>query len=392
MVALSNSSSPAFNLVGGRSHLVAHFENVVAVSCPEPAKCFAVSGHGASRQYDNGAGSLAFSSDGGVHWSARSIPPVLRFGISHLVCPTLDRCIATVDAPSEPTPTAQTGVFAVTWDAGATWAKVNPPQATYGLGLLSCGDGMHCIATGFVGRLDETPPNHASTFFGLTLVYLSTSDGGLHWRAIKSKLPYTAPESEADCPLPTTCWIVETPTGYEDYVPTQTILVRTSDGGSSWQTVTSRVPRLPASTGISCVGDSFCLVAGGWWQEVIATTSDAGAKWRAATNLPRTYVPVLNGPCPRRRLCSRVEAISGEYCVTARDCWVTSRVHYWGHFRDQGVATELLKSKDGGASWVIASVLARNGSSLAIGRSSCWAGACMGVGLNGIPQIITLSP
>ena len=381
------------SLRGGPRYRVSRIRDTLALSCPRPANCFALVGPGVTHQGD-GPGTLAFTADDGRHWSVRSLPPVFQFGASRLVCPTLEHCIVTADVPSQSTSAVVPATaFGVTWDAGATWTEVSPQGTTYVLSALSCGDEVHCVATGFVGQPAVTPPSNASAYFGLTLVYMSTGDGGLHWRAVKSNLPFTAPYSESDCPSSTTCWIVETPSGYEDYVPTQTILVRTTDGGRSWQTVTARVPGLPASSGIDCLGDSFCIVGGGWQQAVIATTRDAGAGWRTVTNLPRTNAPGASNECPKGQLCSRVTPIEGVYCVTSRHCWATATVNFWTmpsspHPR---AATELLKSRDGGASWAIASILSHDDEHVAIGRSSCWASACMSTGFNGSTQIITLS-
>lgn len=378
-------------LKGGPRHRVSRIADALAVSCPRPAKCFALIGPGVTHQGD-GPGELGFTSDGGSTWSARSIPAAFEFRTSSLVCPTLSHCIATANLPpgsvGPGTSASVPGEFAVTWDAGLTWSEVKPPATTYGLSALSCGDDMHCIAAGYVGQLDATPPSNASFFWGTSTVYLSTGDGGLHWHAAESNLS-TGSFSRSDCPLPTTCWVVSTPGGYEDFVPNRAILARTTDGGRTWRVVTSRIPGLPIADAISCVGGSFCVVAGGRDDAVLTTTVDAGLHWHTSAKLPATMNFGGSDTCPPRKTCSRLQPIIGIYCLTTRRCWATTIVDYWTipqTAAEDRQVPELLSSTDGGSSWVmVAKLIGYPGNVL-----DCWATECMATA-DGRTQIVFLS-
>ena len=294
------------------------------LSCPSTDFC---AGLAASSEYlQIGATDATFlsTSDGGKTFT--DSPIIAGDSMQSLACSSSVDCSAVGwnDALGQHDLTA--GVSARTTDGGQTWAAGTLPAGlgiTY-LSQLSCADALHCSVTGSIAIAVQNPPECAKlpqraggTTFptsvqsaavqaisqvesrmatkaalkeaesgkgfscnpnGQSLVgdIASTADGGLSWTP--DPLPADVPSpmfNGLSCPTDDQCWA-----SGSDAVPQQvgtsynggqSMLLGTTDGGSTWSQVSFTVPRGAAnylsqsylSIGwIDCPSDGVCVALG----------------------------------------------------------------------------------------------------------------------------------
>jgi photosystem II stability/assembly factor-like uncharacterized protein len=196
---------------------------------------------------------------------------------------------------------------------------------------------------------------------GDELIFLHTSDGGVHWTsealppipgATSYHLTLAPGESETmSCPSVTNCTVIGTPPN-----PRQVVALRTSDGGTSWQ-----VNVVPGTTGsprsLSCPSDSVCWL-GPLQTELgggpILESNDGGLTWSPVA------LPVL----PVRS--TSTDGLSDNVsCASPQSCVVS--------LGDLGMA----ETTDGGATWQQVILPAEVGSILQVSCVS--SGSCVAI-------------
>lgn len=266
------------------------------LSCPSPTFCAGLAAPSEFLQIGKSDATFLSTSDGGRTF--QDSPIVSGDSMQSLACSSSSHCttVGWSDAVGSNDPTA--GVAARTTDGGRTWSAGSLPTG-FGISYLtqlSCADASHCSVTGLINIAVQNPPECASIpqrsepstpttttslvtpsaavqriaqtesaaassanqkvtngFSCNTSGYLligdiaSTTDGGRSWTP--DPLPADVPQpqfSGLSCPTNNLCWA----TGSEA-VPVHigntfdagsSMVLGTTDGGSSWSRVTFSVP------------------------------------------------------------------------------------------------------------------------------------------------------
>jgi photosystem II stability/assembly factor-like uncharacterized protein len=267
--------------------------NLYSLDCTSNDRC---SGLAATSVYVAGHSDATFlsSSDGGTSFTDSVIVP--GDSMESLSCSSSLDCTAVGTSDALGSNDWSAGVVATTTDGGHTWTPGTIPS---GFGInqysqLSCADALHCSVTGTIGIALANPPQCASipqptngatstttpqssavqaiaqaestiastanqnengsegfscSSSGTTLIgdIASTVDGGHSWSP--DQLPADTPQpmlNGLSCPTVSECWA-----SGSDAVPEQignthnggsSMLLGTTDGGSSWSKVTFSVP------------------------------------------------------------------------------------------------------------------------------------------------------
>jgi hypothetical protein len=234
-----------------------------------------------------------------------------------LECTSSLDCVALGDqgSLSDGTTDWAEGVMETTNDGGNTWTSASLPSGfTVGNdSVLSCADALHCSVSGQISVTFENPPACAANQpsnsptslpgnagtpssaieaivqfesslinsanlqatpntddFGCTWPpetrvsdIVSTTDGGNTWTPEQLPASVVAPVLRGlSCPTVNDCWA----SGYDENVrgiPDQSVLLGTTDGGSTWSTVTFSGPSFPDGIGrISCPTANICVANG----------------------------------------------------------------------------------------------------------------------------------
>jgi photosystem II stability/assembly factor-like uncharacterized protein len=280
---------------------------------------------------DRAGPALLSTSDGGAHWSARSLP-AKDGSPTELSCVSMTSCVALFRLPVNPLSFGERvnasnvidvggtleAQIASTTDGGGTWRLAHLPTADVPQSV-SCARGR-CVV------IAATPAHTVAG--GVTRGAVFTSgDGGETWRA--GKLPqgfgvvWSGP-TQVDCVTFSTCWATGTvavpPSGASSSSSLVSVAASSDDGGLTWQ------PRsLPADLAaprlysISCPRPEHCWLAG--WKSatttagsplssVILSTSDGGESWRqeALSVAPGTLVGAIS--CPATNVCIGVGGVN----------------------------------------------------------------------------------
>ena len=266
------------------------------LSCPSPTFCAGLAAPSEFLEIGKTDATFLSTSDGGKTY--RSSPIVSGDSMKSLACSSSADCTAVgwSDAFGSNDPTA--GVTAKTTDGGRMWSAGALP-AGFGINYLtqlSCADAFHCSVTGLINIAVRNPPQCASVPqrqqpsapttstslitpsaavqriaqtesaaassanqkvtngfscnpSGQLLIgdIASTTDGGLSWTP--DPLPADVPQpqfSGLSCPTDNQCWA----TGSEavpvhignTYDGGSSMVLGTTDGGSTWSRVTFSVP------------------------------------------------------------------------------------------------------------------------------------------------------
>jgi photosystem II stability/assembly factor-like uncharacterized protein len=288
--------------------------SVASVSCADADHCWAVGlGTGATAAID-------VTTDGGVHWSAQSVPSTVTV-LASVSCGGRLECVAVGAAGAagavlttshrdriwvlRQSPTNAAAVVAVdctsvhrclaiatdgsaSWgsvstDEGATWTQGGALPADMSPTGVTCSSSSVCLATGTV----PTSPGHGAGAIALSV------DGGTTWT------PSTLPTGigilrDVTCATGI-CVAVGTPsTATTGFVPAAGQLLASRDGGATWQLVSATDDD---AFGVACPESKVCVVVGTHWvgrdapvpSGGIVSTLDGGTTWRPAT---LRYVPV----------------------------------------------------------------------------------------------------
>jgi len=306
--ALVSTTDAGVTWIARRDPLTHVSDDLLAVSCPGPATCYAAGGAATvavttdggktlRRQptplgpyttlyadacptvrvcYAAGAGgAVAATTDAGHSWRAQVVPRQERAAaLFALACPTPTVCYAVGEG----------GTIVATTDGGRTWA-VEDSGTRLPLDGIACPDARDCVAVG--GDADH----HA--------IIVGTADGGRHWEA---RLDESARQDEYDeglvgvaCPTARICYAIGA--SYNGRFVVNLILDST-DGGHDWQTrFQDDISDAPGLLSIACADAATCLIGG-----------EGGAILRLdGSAAPTGSQATLSGlACPSARVCYAV--------------------------------------------------------------------------------------
>jgi photosystem II stability/assembly factor-like uncharacterized protein len=319
-----------------------------AVSCANARRCWAVGIAGPNpAPVAVGTTVIVATTNGGVSWRAehvagRSVPQ-----LSGVSCPTVTRCMA---VGSNGASLPGSGVVVTTTNAGSTWAPTTSPTNALAVTSVACTDSSSCTAIVSDGTL--TWSAHSDDFGqswqqegglpslflpgnGLTCVgsgsclvagYVPTNtghgegavalttDGGHTWALASVPAGMGLLQSTA-CLTASQCVVAGTTnTTVSDVVPAKGQLLRSADGGHSWQASALPVP-VDDVFGVACPSAAQCAMVGTKWigfpavaTGAVAQSVNGGVTFRAST---AAYIPISLTAlsCPTS---SRCVAVGGD--------------------------------------------------------------------------------
>ena len=185
------------------------------------------------------------------------------------------------------------------------------------LGAVACADAQRCWAVGVPGPNDALPVGNAT-------VIVATTDGGSTWTPQSVVGGYTPELSGIACPTKNDCIAVGSNGSSSG------VIVVTHNGGANWQSATTPTGAIAVDS-VICAGLAQCtaLVSNGTsvWS---ARTDDFGQTWTQLGNLPTSFV-----------------ADGALFCSSGSTCLVPGYVPTSaGH--GQGA---IARSSDGGQTW-----------------------------------------
>ncbi len=197
------------------------------------------------------------------------------------------------------------------------------PLGTGELGAVSCASARRCWAVGVAG------PNPPAT--GATVI-IATTNGGGRWKAERVAGGSTPQLSGISCPTDTACMAVGS-NGAS--LPGSGVVVTTHDAGATWSPVSSPTNALTV-TGVLCTSLTDCttIVSDGTstWS---AHSADFGQSWQLEGNLPSLF---LGG--------------NDLSCTAGGSCLVAGYVPTSNGHGEGAVSV----SADGGQTWTLATV------------------------------------
>ena len=315
-----------------------------AVSCATVRRCWAVGIAGPNPAPATGATVIAATTNGGTTWKAQAVSGGSTPQLSGVSCPAATECMA---VGSNGASLPGSGVVITTSDAGATWTAVASPANALAVLSVTCASPNDCTAvvsdgtstwaahSADFGQSWQQEGNLPSTFQpenDLTCVaggicldagYVPTSnshgqgavavstDGGQTWALATVPSGIGVLQSTA-CPSATVCLAVgTTATTVSDVVPAKGELLRSTDGGHTWEQSAGPVP-VEDVYGMACPSAQQCAMVGTFWfglPEVgvgsVAQSVDAGSTFRGS---PTSYTPITLTAvaCPSTSRCIAV--------------------------------------------------------------------------------------
>lgn len=299
-----STPTPEIVRIVGSSVLVMRMKSSVTNLSPSAISCTSSSACNVIGSSPKGVMELLKSSNGGVTWSARPLPPTIQYADA-LSCSTLSVCSAIVESHVHPNGllVATTSNGAVSWTvARVTWAG--------GRGALSCPAPGSCVVT----SADPAPTGS---------VLVAHGEGSI-WSRVSVQVHAFGPMHAVACPTASTCVALDSP------VP-----LRSTDGGVRW------APEVRAPIGvdwsaISCPTASLCIAAGSSYGARSSTiafrSTDAGATWHSLV------MPAGN------------QSISSLACTSASTCIATSDDP--SYYSGNGYAyAHYFRTTNGGVTW-----------------------------------------
>jgi len=179
-------------------------------------------------------------------WTNRTPPPGIVGPLNDVTCPTQLRCYAVGGSQDD----SGTGSIIASADGGATWQLQYTASQTF-LDGITCTSAATCIAVGGLSTAAEAAK------------VVMTDNGGQHWTSVALPIQVGNLEGVA-CATSTVCVAIGLVSGVA--VGTTTVaggytIVRTTDGGTTWGTVTTPAG-LAAINTVTCPTSSFCIVGG----------------------------------------------------------------------------------------------------------------------------------
>ncbi len=261
-----------------------------AVSCATARRCWAVGVAGPNPAPATGTTVIAATTNGGLSWKAQHVVGGSTPQLSAVSCPTATNCMAVgSDGASLP----GSGVVVTTSDAGVTWSLAASPQNALVVASVTCATTSDCTAV--VSDGTSTWSAHSADF-------------GMSW-AQEGNLPALfLPGSDLTCMAGGTCIDA-------GYVPTSNshgegAVAVSGDGGQTWALAT-----VPSGSGVlqstACLSSSICLAAGTTATTVSDVVPAKGELLRSADG-GHTWEPSA-GAVP-------VDDVYGVACPSAKQC------------------------------------------------------------------------
>jgi photosystem II stability/assembly factor-like uncharacterized protein len=248
--------------------------------------------------------------DSGCHPPVRASAPTdgsmaavglpARVSLSAVACPTAFRCFA---AGVLVLPHGLGGMIARTVDGGKHWT-VQHRDSNRQLSGISCPSTTRCYVIGIY------PGPHRR---GIGTIF-RTQNAGVTWQ--QSPAPFQSLPVGVACPGLTTCFIPAT--GADG----RTIILTTSDGGTTWSTRQTALRLYGPFGTIACPNPQVCYVYGrNRTGTGVLRTRDAGSTWRLlpGTNMParmgnHNYFDRASVACPSARVCYTVDGDAQDTC------------------------------------------------------------------------------
>jgi hypothetical protein len=315
-----------------------------AVSCATVRRCWAVGIAGPNPAQATGSTVIAVTTNGGTTWKSQAVSGGSTPQLSGVSCPAATECMA---VGSNGASLPGSGVVITTSDAGATWTAVASPQNALALLSVTCASPSDCttvVSDGTStwaahsadfgqswqqeGNLPSTfqPENDLTCLAGgicLDAGYVPTSnshgqgavavsaDGGQTWGLATVPAGTGVLQSTA-CPTTTICLAAgSTGTTVSDVVPAKGELLRSTDGGHTWEQSAGTVP-VEDVYGMACPSAQQCAMVGTYWFGLpvvgvgsVAQSIDAGSTFRSS---PTSYTPLTLTAvaCPSTSRCIAV--------------------------------------------------------------------------------------
>ena len=315
-----------------------------AVSCATARRCWAVGIAGPNPAPATGVAVIAATKDGGLNWTAQQVAGGSTPQLSGVSCPTSTECMA---VGSNGASLPGSGVVITTSDAGAIWSAASSPQNALVVSSVTCASPTDCTAIVSDGTstwsahspdfgqswqqegdLPSTfqPENDLTCLAGgicLDAGYVPTSnshgqgavavsaDGGQTWALASVPAGVGVLQSTA-CPSTSVCLAAGTTgTTVSDVVPAKGLLLRSTDGGHTWEQ--SPIP-LPIEDvyGMDCPSADQCAMVGTFWfglPEIgvgsVAESTDAGVTFRGTLTW-YTPITLTAVDCPSTSTCIAV--------------------------------------------------------------------------------------
>ena len=327
---------------------------VVGVVCSAGKTCVLSTGYGLDY---GGGGTLFVSQDGGRNWQPSPLPANTA-ATTLASCPTDSWCAvggglldAVTGDPAAKKPMRDPELL-VSSDGGRTWAVRHvplpvaveqlpaygslPAETTYWPGEV---DSVQCSAPQVCNLLGQIQINGSgNTGNGDELIFLHTSDGGIHWTsqalppipgAASYQLTLAPGEAETmSCPTGTSCTIVAAP-----WTPSAVVSWHTANGGHSW-TFGQVLPSGPFSQPrLSCPDERTC------WLAPPTSTASTGAHLLRSEDGGLTWAPVYLPSFQPISTTSAGYESPNISCTAARSCDLS--------LDNAGIA----ETTDGGMSW-----------------------------------------
>jgi photosystem II stability/assembly factor-like uncharacterized protein len=261
------------------------------VSCPAATECMAVGSNGASLP---GSGVVITTSDAGATWTAVASPQN-ALAVLSVTCASPNDC-TTVVSDGTSTWAAHSADFGQSWQQGGNLPSTFQPEND-----LTCLAGGICLDAGYV----PTSNSHGQGAVAVSV------DGGKTW-ALATVPAGTGVLQSTACPSTTVCLAAgSTGTTVSDVVPAKGELLRSTDGGHTWEQSAGTVP-VEDIYGMACPSAQQCAMVGAFWfglPEVgvgsVAQSIDAGSTFRSS---PSSYTPLTLTAvaCPSTSSCIAV--------------------------------------------------------------------------------------
>jgi hypothetical protein len=315
-----------------------------AVSCATARRCWAVGIAGPNTAPATGATVIAATTNGGKSWRAQQVVGGSTPQLSGVSCPTATQCMA---VGSNGASLPGSGVVITTSDAGATWSAASSPQNALVVSSVTCASPSDCTAIVSDGTSTWSahspdfgqswqqegnlpspfqPENDLTCVAGgicLDAGYVPTTnghgqgavavsaDGGQTWTLASVPAGLGVLQSTA-CPTTSLCLAAGTTgTTVSDVVPAKGLLLRSTDGGHTWEQSSGPLP-VEDVYAMDCPSADQCAMVGTFWfglPEVgvgsVAQSTDAGATFHSSLT---SYTPITLTAvdCPSASTCIAV--------------------------------------------------------------------------------------
>jgi photosystem II stability/assembly factor-like uncharacterized protein len=234
-------------------------------------------------------------------WTSHQVPTGDSSPLNAVACPSATECLAVSGDPAG----QEAGTVLASSDGGATWTIAytsSAPPTSPASGVPVDFDGIACPSTSVCVAIGTVASNNTTE-----AVAEQTTDGGHTWSQLSLPGTQISYPTAVACVSAQTCLIAGSDTSATTTNGSDPVVIRTTDGGSTWSTVS--VPSgMAQATSLWCSTTDFCLLGGAGpgptaSSKALASTShDGGVTWSA---------PVTSGDV----LLASISCANAHYCV-----------------------------------------------------------------------------